>query len=253
MKILFSNIGYARGIDGSLQHHLIRAGTHLYTPLKQQKEVLTQFRDLVDKHQPDICCLVEVDRGSPHSGFFNQIQSLVCDTYCHYDIADKYGKQRPTRFLPFHWGKSNGFIANMPLTSRKHYFPCGTKRLVYELLIPNHITLFFAHFSLKKMVRKEQFAFMRALAEKAMGDVVILGDFNIHHGVDELQSLVHGNFLQLLNQPGETTFTFHRKKMMLDICLCSPEIAKRSTLKVLPQPYSDHAALLLDVSTSSQV
>jgi hypothetical protein len=77
------------------------------------------------------------------------------------------------------------------------------------------------------------------------GEVIFLGDFNILSGLEEITPLLdHGRFV-LLNQQDIPTFFFHKRKLVLDLCVCSRTIGKKAVLKVIPQPYSDHAALIL--------
>jgi hypothetical protein len=52
MKILFSNLGYATGISGSLYHHVTRAYRHVYKSAAQQQAVMAQFRQIIDRRGP---------------------------------------------------------------------------------------------------------------------------------------------------------------------------------------------------------
>lgn len=248
MKILFSNLGYAKGISGSLQHHVRYSGRHVYVPPPVQQQVLEQFRALINAHRPDLCCLVEVDRGSFHSGYFNQIQALMCGTYCFHDIAGKYGDHRWVTRLPFHRSKCNAFLGKSDFPFERHYFSRGSKRLIYKLELTQGLTLFFSHFSLQQRVRQLQFAEMHRLVKETKGESIILADFNILNGFAELQPLLGDGHLCLLNREDEPTFTFHRRQLVLDLCLCSKSLAGCTTLTVIPQPFSDHAALLVEIS-----
>lgn len=246
MKVLFSNLGYAKGIDGSLRQNMLYLNRHVYSSPVVQRQVLAQFRAIMEAESPDVCCLVEIDRGSFHSAYLNQIQALMCGDYCFVDIADKYGEDSRVSALPFHQGKSNGFIARQEFAFERHYFRHGTKRLIYRLALPEGITLFFAHFSLQRRVRARQFAEMHRLVMEKEGRVIILADFNILHGFRELAPLLEDTDLRLLNRQDEPTFTFHHRRLVLDLCLCSAELAERTALRVIPQPFSDHAALLVE-------
>lgn len=247
MKILFSNLGYARGISGSLYHHIAYANRHVYSPRYAQKRMLKQFRDIIDAHQPDLCCMVEVDRGSIHSGYLNQLKTLMCDDYCVSDIANKYGEERLISKMPLHWGKSNAFLSRKPLHFERKYFLHGTKRLIYQIQLSEQCTLFFTHFSLQQKVRRQQFQQIRELMREVQGEVILFGDFNIFAGTSELQPLLDDGTLVLLNDPSLPTFTFHKQHMMLDLCMCTPHLKNAAKLQVIPQSFSDHAALLLDI------
>ncbi len=247
MKILFSNIGYAKGIDGSLQAHMRLFHRHIYSGHTVQRGVLSQLKALIKDQEPDICCFVEVDSGSVHSGRLNQLQELVDEDYPHFDIAGKYGENNRLSQMPLHMGKSNGFIAKKSYDFRRLYFDSGSKRLVYHLKAAEDLHIFFAHFSLSRQTRIRQFAELQVLLQSVEGNVIILADFNIFQGFSELKPLLDNTNLAILNDETAPTFYFHKAKHVLDLCLCSTPLAQGATLSVIPQPYSDHAALLLEI------
>ncbi|OYU78301.1 MAG: hypothetical protein CFE32_02185 [Alphaproteobacteria bacterium PA3] len=247
MKILFSNLGYATGIDGTLRHHARNVFRHAFQTMAMQRRVLQQFRAIIEQHDPDICCLIELDRGSAHSSFFNQMEALCSATYPAFDVADKYGPKSRLSKMPFHHGKSNGFLAKSPHRFAHLYFENGTKRLIYQITLAPDLTLFFAHFSLAHKVRAKQFLEIRALAQRTPGRVIILGDFNTLTGLEELEPLLAGDSLRLINHPAVPTFRFHRWQHTLDLCLCSPSLVPEIKLRVIKQSFSDHDALLLEL------
>jgi endonuclease/exonuclease/phosphatase family metal-dependent hydrolase len=246
-RILMSNIGYARGINGCLAHHVFFAHRHFYCTPEVQEQALTQLNQLIAQEDPDLCCFVEIDKGSLSSANFNQLEKLTGEKYAYYDIENKYGEMSRLRHWPLTRGKSNAFMAKHSVKYEKLYFRHGTKRLVYKITLDAHLTLFFAHFSLKKAVRAEQLQQVKEMIAQTPGEVIFLGDFNVLTGLQEIAPLVQENHLMLLNREDNPTFTFHRTKLVLDLCLCSRQIASRIKLRVVPQPYSDHAALLLDL------
>lgn len=246
-KLLFSNIGYSRDIDGSLKSHVQKFHHNFFTTIDIQKKALSQLKDIIIQEDPDIGCFVEIDRGSLYSARFNQLEALLDDVYRYHNIADKYGEDSYWSRVPWHEGKSNAFVSKQELPFEKLYFKSGTKRLIYKILLPDGTTLFFAHFSLSRQTRQRQFAEMRTLVSEVSGEVMVLADFNIMGGFSELTHLLEGRGMQILNDENEPTFVFHRRKKVLDLCICTAGLAERSALKVIPQPFSDHAALLIDV------
>ena len=247
-RILFSNMGYAKGINGSLFQHAAYITRHFYTPHNVQKRALEQFGEIIAAENPDLCCIVEIDGGSVHAGYFDQIGMLKSKTYEFHDISDKYGPQNVLGRLPFHKGKSNAFMAKQNIEFEKRYLSRGSKKLLYSLILPGDIILFFAHFSLNRKVRLAQFHELKKhLHDHAK--VIVLGDFNIMHGFSELEPLLLDTDLQLLNRDDEPTFKLHKRNHVLDLCLCSKSLAGNLKLKVIPQPFSDHAALLVDIDT----
>lgn len=246
-KIFFSNIGYARGIDGSLWQHIAGAHRHLYCSIPAQQQVLMQLKSIITQENPDICCLVEIDRGSIHSGRFNQIEYLMDDDYRHHDIADKYGDNSLLGEMPLFQGKCNAFLSRENVAFQRLYFKHGSKRLIYSIELPDNIQLFFAHFSLQRAVRAKQFDELRNIVKTHGGETIILADFNIMNGFSELDALRQGTDLQIVNTDSDYTFTFHNMRKVLDLCLCSESLMDRLNLRIIPQPFSDHAALLVEL------
>lgn len=247
MKILFSNLGYARGIDGSLWHHVSRAGRHFYCTVSPQQLVLSQLKEIMNREQPDLCCFVEIDKGSFHSSYFNQMEALRDDAYQHHDIANKYGEHHWLSKLPFHTSKSNGFLSKHNFIFEKLFFRTGSKRLIYKMVLPENIVIYFAHFSLKAQVRIRQFEELKEHILEDGRPAIVLADFNIFKGFSEISDLLSSAKLKLINRDNEYTFKFHKKHHILDLCLASEDIADRIDLKVIAQPYSDHAALFLEL------
>lgn len=246
-SILLSNLGYLRGFHGGLAHHLRYAHRHVFCSRDVQEESLAQLVQIIERETPDICCFVEIDKGSSDLRNFNQLEALVNERYSFFDIENKYAPTSRLRHLPLTRGKSNGFIAKCSFPYEKLYFNSGTKRLIYKLEL-GFATVFFAHFSLKKAVRAEQLLEIRKLVHATPGEIILLGDFNIHAGFSELAPLLHENHLIVLNREDAPTFKFHRLELALDLCICTKGIAPRVDLKIIPQPYSDHEALLLRIS-----
>lgn len=245
-KILFSNIGYAKGIDGSLSQHLGRFHRHLHCPIPVQQQVMMQIRGLMGEHDPDLCCFVEIEHHPPELSRYSQLEALRGDDYPFHDVADKYGLNNWLSRVPWHRGRCSAFLAKAEAAFERRYFTHGTKRLFYEIAGPDNTAIFFAHFSLQARVRAEQFRELRRLIERSGKDVIVLGDFNIMRGFAELEPLLRDGSLHVLSREDEPTFTFHRYKAPLDLCLCSASLKDRLTVRVIPQPFSDHAALLVD-------
>lgn len=247
MKILFSNLGYARGIDGSLWHHVSRVGRHFYCTVPPQQLALSQLKEVMNAEQPDLCCFVEIDKGAFHSSYFNQMEALRDDSYRFSDITNKYGEGHFLSRLPFHKSKCNGFLAKHDLLFEKLYFKSGRKRLIYRVALPEGVMVYFAHFSLQGHVRIQQFNEIGAMINEDGRPSILLADFNIFQGFSEIAELLNIANLKLMNRDGEHTFRFHKRQHILDLCLATDNIAGRIDLKIIPQPYSDHAALFLEI------
>ncbi len=248
-RILLSNMGYARDIGGSFAHHVFFSYRHFHAPVKAQMKSLNGLKRIIRDHEPDICCLLEVDRGSVNNAYFNQIHALIDPHYHFFDIENKYAQGSRLSRMSVAQGKCNGFIAKSELEFCKHYMSIGAKRLVYQLKLADDLTLIFTHFSLKKETRRRQFLDLREMVKSIEGNVIIMGDFNIFSGFNEAAPLLDGLNLQILSDPSVPTFQFARWRMCLDLCIVSEAIASNCNVQVIPQSYSDHDALLLVVDT----
>jgi endonuclease/exonuclease/phosphatase family metal-dependent hydrolase len=249
-KILFINLGYARGISGRLAEHIRYVYRHFYCSPAIQKASLQQLNRLIVKEDPDLCCLVEIDQGSFGSARMNQLETLISENYSFSDIENKYGPASRLRSFAFTSGKSNAFLAKKNYPFEKILFGSGVKRLIYKIALRPGLTLFFAHFSLNKSVRARQVLEARELMRNVEGEVIFLGDFNILTGLHEITPLLDGGRFVLLNRAEDPTFLFHKRKLVLDLCLCSKGIGQNAALRVIPQSYSDHAALLLELDSA---
>ncbi len=252
MKILMSNLGHLREINGSLTHHILFAHRHIHCSAIVQKRVWRQLAQVIGLEHPDLCCFLEIEQTAFHKANFCLLADIAGEPYPFFDIENKYSHTSRLRTFPITRGKSNAFLAKQDFPYEKIQFSHGTKRLIYKIAIAPSITLFFAHFSLNKKVRAQQFQEVRQLIDGTPGEAIFLGDFNILGGFKELESLLH-NDLVLLSLEEHPTFTFHHFRKVLDICICTKNIAPHCHLQVIPQPYSDHAALLLEVDIDAML
>ncbi len=241
------NLGYLRGINGSIAHHIAYAHRHFYCSAAAQAKAIGQLKAIIQQEDPDVCCFVEIDQGSGHSAHLNQLEHMLNEQYRFFDIENKYGAGSALRNFSLTRGKSNAFISRVELPFERLSFANGTKRLIYKLQLAEGLTLFFAHFSLKRNVRVLQLAQIRQMIRDTPGEVIFLGDFNILDGLSELTPLLHDR-LVLMNKEDQATFRFGRTQKLLDICICTPGIAPQVDLRVIAQPYSDHAALLVTLA-----
>lgn len=252
MKILMSNLGHLRGINGSLTHHILFAHRHFYCSATIQEQVWRQLTQVIRVEHPDLCCFVEIEQTAFHQANFSLLADIAGELYPFFDIENKYSHASRLRTFPMTRGKSNAFLAKQHFPYEKIHFSHGTKRLIYKIKLVPAITLFFAHFSLNRKVRAQQLQEVRELIDGTPGEAIFLGDFNILGGFKELEPLLH-NDLVLLSSNEHPTFTFHFFRKVLDICICTKNIAPHCHLRVIPQPYSDHAALVLEIDLDTAV
>ncbi len=235
-KILLLNLGYCTGINGSLAQYISKFYRYIFLHSKVEKMILNKFKKIVLEEDPDLICLTEIKQGK-------QIKTLINGKYFFYDIETKYGQKSILRKLPFFHNKGNAFISKHKLSFKKHYLINGTKKLLYEIIIPGNISLILMHFSLKKRARGKQFKEIQKMFS-GTGQKIICGDFNILGGISELNCLANGLDLKLAHQ--EPTFPAFRPNKPLDLFLCSKNIKTKT--RILNNQLSDHLPVIVEIS-----
>lgn len=245
-RILSTNLGYARNIDGSWKQHIGAAHRYLYTSRACQLESLAYLRQVIDQYAPHLTCFLEIDQGSMANGFLDQLNSLTEDSDYISHAGNKYGRNRRGNSEGAR-GKSNGFLARVPVTHEKHYFRDGFKRLVYEIRFENKLTVFLVHLALSQRIRQKQLKQLVGLIEDCKGEIMIIGDFNIFGGEQELLPLTAGGRFAIVNDMAVPTFRLGGYLTCVDLCLATSGLVERTNVKVLDQPCSDHQMLLIDI------
>lgn len=247
VRILFSNLGYARGISGNLKDHLRYGLRHLVNSARVRQSVFAELGDLLNEQQPDIVALVEVEQQPRTRRLLEQALNIANMELGWQHYQNKYAAKGPATQLPGMKHKAMALMASAPLQFDALYFADGSKRLVYRVQLADSVELYIAHFALSRKVRARQFTQLREWIDGRETSAIVMGDFNIFAGIGELSPLQRHDGLVLLNDPARHTFRFWRNRMMLDLALVSPDLAPRATVEVFDQPYSDHDALLLEL------
>lgn len=243
-RILLLNASYCLGLKGTIADYSLHSYRFLFCSKKIQAAVIEKLHVLIKNKNPDLCCFLEIDKGSKFSNRLNQIGRLVNETYPFHSIESKYG-----RFSRKLWrlkNQSNGFLAKKNLSFTKHFFKHGAKKLFYEIELNESVHLFMVHFSLGKRIRQKQ---MNELAQivKRKNKVIVCGDFNLK-SYDELHPLLHDCDLNMINAKNDRTFPSHKPRKMFDLFLCSKNIQVKD-FKVLDDvKISDHLPVLLEVA-----
>ena len=235
-KILLINLGYCTGINGFLWQYIVKFHRYIFLPSIVEQKVLKKLKAIISRENPDIICLVEIKNG-------RQVKTLLSDEYLFHNARNKYGKKSVLKKCPFFYNKGNAFIAKNDLAFKSHYLKNGTKKMVYEIILPNNISLLLAHFSLNKISRKKQ---LQAISKMDLFNTqkIVCGDFNIFSGLKELDSLLQDSDLKIVNP--NPTFPAHNPSKSLDLFLCSSNI--HATARVLDDQISDHLPLVLEIS-----
>lgn len=241
-KILLLNLGYCTGISGSLKEYIVNSYRYFYLPKEIEKKVLNQLKDIIRNEKPDLICLLEITK--------SQIEELVSQEYPFFNIETKYGRRSIMgRLSNIYKQAGNGFLSNQNIKYAK-YLICGrTKRLVYELNLPNNIKLILFHFSLDKHTRKKQFKMIAKAIHKEKNKI-ICGDFNIDKGFTEILPLVKKLDVRLVSP--RPTFPSHNPKRCYDFFLCSSNIETNSRV-LKDNKISDHLPVILEIEVKNWI
>lgn len=246
MKILFWNLGYARGIDGSLQQYakyFYRIFAH--SRLSQQM-TLTSIGKTIQEINPDIFLGAEVSTGSLKNGFFNH--------HCHlgdflgYDTRHAQSKydSKILAQLPFHKGNTNTVLSLEPVLIEAIHLQTGLKTLVYKINTEKY-TILFVHLNLRSRQRRKQLEELAEIIKHITGPVILCGDMNIFGGVIELEPLINATGMRLAH---ETMYTFpsHKPKMALDVCLVRGMSDASIQVTTRQSSMSDHVPVIVEIA-----
>jgi endonuclease/exonuclease/phosphatase family metal-dependent hydrolase len=244
MRILFWNIGYAAGLDGSIKEYTLKG--HRIVRLSQQKQqyLLDQVAAVINAEAPDLALYNEISLGSGRNQKFNQhdyLRSKLANVVCE-SATSKY-RQNLVGKMPLHVGNANGFLSWHPTKVHDLHLSVGKKTLVYVLEILG-VTVIMVHLSLQRKLRKIQFQELAILVNVIKGPVVVCGDMNIFGGLEELTEL---QTLTKLVLPDEIPLTYpaFNPKLPLDLCLVRD--CGKVTVKTLSSTVSDHAPILIEL------
>lgn len=240
MKIIFYNIAYGSGVNGSKKSYLKKS----WGIFRSRKKVIKKMAEFLKEQIPHVVALTEVDEGSFRNRFNKQ--SVQLNQYLKFKnrySSFKYGKKSFMQYLPG-VKKNHGVILSDQGSLKTHYLESGVKKLVQELCLPqfNVLTL---HLSVvSKRTRKKQLNEIAQILKKKQKPYVIGGDFNCLKGLNELSEFVEElnlNWIQFKN-----TFPSIKPKKPLDLILASPSIKVRSSGVYLVD-YSDHLPVWIEI------
>jgi endonuclease/exonuclease/phosphatase family metal-dependent hydrolase len=245
MRLLFWNIGYAPGLNGSLKDYVLSGHRLVSLSEERQKEVLNAISDTIVTEKPDIALYAEISIGSRRNRQFNQHEYLLntFDGVVEHAAHTKYRSKIIER-MPMHRGNANGFISWVPCDLEELHLSVGRKTLVY-FIKTEWATILMVHLSLKEKIRRVQFQELAIMVNAITGPVVVCGDMNIFGGVGELDQFLKSTGLSL-PQNIPATYPAFNPKLSLDLCLFKGFTTVSVTS--LASEASDHAPLLIETT-----
>lgn len=247
MKILFYNLGYGRGHNGSLPDYFLKAGRFLHCSRRVQKKTLDGVVKIIEQEEPDVFAYAEVALGSFRNQYFNQHAYLV-EHAPKGSVSDaalsKYG-ETVLSLAPFHTGNANGVITHVPAKITEHYLQRSRKKLVFKIELES-LTVFAVHLPLVSSDRIEQLLELSEMVNNTIGDVVVCGDFNIFDGIDELKVITDCTDLTAVGE-GLLTFPSYKRRLLLDVFLYRFEDTSITPqMRILDVRHSDHLPVILE-------
>lgn len=244
MKLLFWNLGYARGIDGS-PGQLVRRGRRLVKNTRyEQKTVLDAVSELVLSEAPDLFAYAEILTGARRNQRLDQhvyLESVLNCSSAH--AATKYASGTLAK-MPLHIGNGNGICAMVPMVTTGLHFTRGGKTLVLKVEVED-CTIFVVHLSIVARIRREQLRELAGFVSEVEGNVIVCGDLNIFRGAGELDAFTAATgFIPAL--PETHTFPAHAPRRTLDGFLIRSGSKKKYNVRTIPSVLSDHLPVILE-------
>lgn len=239
MRFLLYNIRYGTGIFLEKKFKNIRGY------LSNTEKHLVKIGDFIQKYNPDIVGLIEVDLGSFRTKEQNQAEIIANRINHHYISQYKYEDNSKYMKVPMIRKQGNAILSRYEINKKEfHYLKHGMKRLIIEAEI-NGITIFIVHLALGAKARLRQIVQISKLVKQCNTPYIIAGDFNLLWGPEEIDLLLEACNLENANFLKKTTFPSWNPKKELDFILHSKEI-KMIAYKVLPSLLSDHLPIIMD-------
>lgn len=257
MKLLTCNAGYLLGYENVLGGYVPPPVTSLVGNAAVEQAALEQLVQVIEREQPDVVALQEVDQGSHRTrtdGQLQAIQERLTARGLSYggEAVTKYGDEPVVAGLPFYRDLGNAVLTRSARPTRQHFLSTGRKRLVLETELAG-ARLFTVHLSLRAGTRAAQ---LEELAEIVTDSddgrpVIVAGDFNAFGGPVELADFTEATGLEC-RSPGPTVperpfdelFVDSRQ---LDLVCCSPSLTV-DRCSVLDEQISDHRPIVLEAA-----
>ncbi|MFB6241269.1 MAG: endonuclease/exonuclease/phosphatase family protein [Candidatus Nanosalina sp.] len=190
MKILSCNTGYFLGFEKPLPNYLLDPKRSCLGNSKKEEESMDALAELINREDPDIVALQEVDQGSIRTRTGGQASALEEKLEKSYsvEIREKYGPEKLLSHLPVMNKMSNAILSSGG-EIREHFLEPGSKQLLLEYRSEEKdLSIFSTHMPTLYRYRKKQ---LRKVKEKLLERerAVLCGDFNCYRGKKELEEI----------------------------------------------------------------
>ena len=242
MKIMFYNIAYGTGMNGSWTRYISESWRFFWLPFRHMREIIETLK----KEGPDVVCLVEVDNGSFRNRFRCQARMMARKLLLpFYSTRAKYQNWSIWKFMTLIRKQHDAILSKKQGEFRQHFLKSGMKKLVQEYVIEG-ISIFTVHLAvLSERVRKKQMIELAEILQNCPRPHLVCGDFNIHNGLRELKGFVKQTGLKRITD--KPTFPSISPSRYLDLFFVSPGVRVKST-GVINVDYSDHLPVWIELA-----
>jgi endonuclease/exonuclease/phosphatase family metal-dependent hydrolase len=251
VRVISYNIEYCEGIQGRWYQYL-KIWRIFFPPKNLEKKIVHALKKL----KPDILTLIEVDTGSFRSRGKDEVRLIEKDMGMNYFVEKiKYplnGWLKLFHHTPILNKQANAIISKYKLIDTKyHVFHEGTKRMIIETTVkcPKRVTLLAAHLALGGKTRAKQIDELVKIVNNIKNPVILMGDFNTFHGVEEINKLLTKTHLKdkiaLDKESMPLTEPAWHPTKRLDYILTSLDL-KVKKYSVLHFNFSDHLPIMID-------
>ncbi len=243
LRIMIFNVGYLSGIT-AFSEYLTKFNRVIAPQAPDLAAVSAEVAALVEKVDPDILFLAEINPGAP----LHAVETLFTESH----VDCKYGPGSPLLgVLPRFKKNSNGVFLRRPLPVTKLFLKSGMKKLVYRVDIDDRLSAFFCHAALDGRSRHKQFAELARLAQ-AREQAIIAGDFNAFGGLSEFHDLLHSAGLHIAGEPIEKTFPSRHPAIPIDLFLVSDTLHAVRVDALEDILLSDHLPVIADIDLTER-
>jgi endonuclease/exonuclease/phosphatase family metal-dependent hydrolase len=242
MKIMFYNIAYGTGLNGSWKQYIYRSWRFFWLPFRAMK----RMAETLKREAPDVLCLAEVDGGSFRNRFRSQAKFLARRMLLPYYFSQtKYRHWSFWRWMTMIRKQHDAILSRKKGEFKRHQLSTGMKKLVQEYIVEG-VSIFTVHLAvLSQKVRKKQLLELAEIVKQCPRPHLVCGDFNIHKGLDELKEFLSLTGLKrIIEQP---TFPSISPKRYLDIFFASEGVTIKNA-GVLQVKYSDHLPVWVEIN-----
>lgn len=241
MKIIFYNIAYGTGLNGSWRQYFLKIRRFVWLPFFHTRKIAK----LLKKHRADVLCLVEVDGGSYRNRFMCQTKRLAKKLdFNFWHTKSKYHPKSLFNYLPYIRKRNDAIISSKNGEVHCHYIKSGMKTLVQEFIV-NNISIFTVHLAvLQSKIRKMQLEELNDILKKCRHPFILCGDFNIQNGLKEIKDFSEKTGLQLVELPA--TWPSCKPKKYFDLFFTSSGI-KIEDAGIIESELSDHLPIWIKI------